>query len=80
VRNHKIVGALAISIEGPSGPKGAVIIKHAYMGALALHAKLLCGTNCEGHRLAAVGALYPFGGCALNDPYIVVAYDIVSSA
>jgi len=49
------------------------------MDALALHAELLRGANCEGHRIAATGGLCRFGNCTQNDPHIAVAYDIVSS-
>jgi hypothetical protein len=34
----------------------------------------------RGHRVPAAGAPCPLGGRALNDPYIVIAYDIVSKA
>jgi hypothetical protein len=66
------------SIVGPSRLQAAGIIKHAYMGALTLHAELLRSTYCEGHRFAAAGALCRLSSCALDDPHIAIAYNVVS--
>jgi len=65
-------------VEGPFGPQAAVMIEQTYMGALTSHAELLRGTNREGDQLAATSAPSLFDRCALDNPHIAVAYDIVS--
>jgi hypothetical protein len=53
-------------------------IEHAYMGALAAHAKLLRGVNREGDHNTATGALSPFAGWVFDAPHIAVANDVIS--
>ena len=68
-----------IPMVGPFGLEAALIIHHAYVGALAPRGELLCGVDCEDDRLAAVRPATVIVTVGLDHPYVVVTYNVVSS-
>jgi hypothetical protein len=68
-----------IPVVGPFASEAAVIIHHAYMGALAPHAELLRGADGEGDRRVAARAVTVLAIFYLDHPHVVVPYNIVSS-
>src|ERR1700680_595027 len=70
---------MVIPIVGPFRLEAAVIIHHAHMGALAPHAELLRGIDCENDRLVATRVGTVFAILELDHPHVAVSHNIVPS-
>src|SRR5690349_8207929 len=65
-------------VPPPDGAEAAVMIERAHVGMLAAPAESPRRTRRDGHGVTAARGLVPSRSCALDDPYVAVADDVVA--